>query len=253
MSALATIEQQLKSWPQPMVEDHSNIVVVPTQFLYPSMNVVKTFIEYGNNEVRVSDGGGALREISEIGSFQFDVLKILTSKAKPWDLTVTNDGWIKSSAVPVEKVADMVAWVATASHNLATMLLDKIMTRPKAGDFRQELETFLGKHYATRLRRNRTFVGASNKKHKFDYFLTVNGEDKGILIDAVLNDGSSINSAVVSHMDVASTELEGIEQRIVYDDRDEWKSSDLSLLRVGATPLAFTNLDVTLARALERI
>jgi hypothetical protein len=251
MSTLDLVKNHLLSWPQPEAINDGNTVVVPTHFLYPSRTVVTLHVECNGDRVRVSDGGGALREISEVGTFQFDVLKMLRSRAKSWDLTVSAEGWLLSEHLPIQNLADLVAWVATASHDLAAGLMSKMTTRPKIADFRQELDVYLEQKFTLNLKRNKSFVGASNKGHKFDYFVSLNGDDRGLIIDAALNDVSSINSAVVSHLDVAQVERPHLIQRIVYDDREEWKAADLSLLRVGATPLAFSKLDASLSKAIQ--
>jgi len=194
-----------------------------------------------------------LREISGLGSFQFDIVKMMRIRAKSWDITVSSEGWMLSDLMPTERMAELIAWVATASHNLASVLTARMSSRQKAANFRLELDSYLERRFEINLNKKKTFVGASHKEHKFDYFLSLGGGDEGILIDAVLNDVSSINSKVVAHLDVAKTERPNLLQRIVYDDRDEdWKSSDLSLLRVGAVPLAFTELNTSLARALHK-
>lgn len=252
MSTLELVKEHLLSWPQPSASGDEDTVVVPTHFLYPSKTVVRAYVERVGKQVRVSDGGGAFREIAGIGSYQFDPVKLLRARANNWDLTVSPEGWVLSSLMPMQKLAELVAWVATASHDLAANLLAKMSTRPKANDFRPELDAYLTRKFVLEIKRNKYLVGASNKEHKFDYFISF-GDEKGILLDAVVNDVSSINSAVVSHLDVAKSDRPKIVQRIVYDDREDWKAADLSLLRVGATPLAFTKLDASLSRAVQLI
>lgn len=244
MSILDTVTEGLKRWPQVRLD--GECVVVPTHLLYPSMSVVNVYVEGGSENARVSDGGGALREIAKVGSYQFDAVKSLIGQAKDWDLTVTADGWIRSNVVGVEQVASMVAWVASASHEFSKRMLDKVKTQP-ASDFKAELDAFLDERFHRSLQRDAKFAGASNKVHKFDYFIPSNHHE-GILIDAVLNDGSSINSVVVSHMDVAHAELADVKQRVIYDDREDWKSVDLSLLTAGAPAVAFSQLGGALTR-----
>lgn len=248
---LELVDRSLKLWPQPEPIGDGNTVVIHTQSLYPSMSVVKVFVECTSNAVRVSDGGGALLEVTGVGEYQFDALKMLQAKSSRFDLDVSSEGWLWSKPMPHANLADLVAWVATASHRLASELLSHVSARPKVGNFRAEVDAFLTTRYPKKLQRNKAVVGASNKTHKFDYFLSLNGAGKGLLIDVVTNDMSSINSAVVSHLDVAKAEPDNIVQRVIYDDRDEWKSADLNLLRVGATPLAFTKVESALARAIH--
>jgi hypothetical protein len=61
-----------------------------------------------------------------------------------------------------------------------------------------------------------------------------------LIIDTVTKDASSINARVVANLDVRAANDEGITQRIVYDEDEGWAPSDLNLLQVGATPVAFS-------------
>lgn len=250
MSVLEIVTSELMSWPQPESTADGKAVVVPTHVLYPSRTLVRTYVECDGMSVRVSDCGGAFKEVCDAGAFQFDVLKLLRSHASEWDLKVSADGFLVSEKMPLANLAELVAWVAAASRDSADYLLSKMASRIKRSDFRIDLDKFLEGRFPTHLKRNKMVTGESNKIHKFDYFVSLNGSH-GILIDAVLNDASSINSSVVSNLDVARTSREGLLQRIVYDDREDWKASDLSLVRVGATPIAFSKIESSLARALE--
>jgi hypothetical protein len=47
---------------------------------------------------------------------------------------------------------------------------------------------------------------------------------------------------------VKQAEHDGTIQRIVYDDQDDWKAADLSLLGLGATVIPFTKIRPVLGR-----
>ena len=65
-------------------------------------------------------------------------------------------------------------------------------------------------------------------------------DSRRLVIDAVKEDGSSINSAIVHHYDLRNTQKPDIVQRLVYNDREKWNASDLALLEVGAPPVALS-------------
>ena len=52
-----------------------------------------------------------------------------------------------------------------------------------------------------------------------------------------MHDPSSINARVVANIDVKLAKYEKLDQRIVYDDGENWSADDLSLLQVGNTPV----------------
>jgi hypothetical protein len=53
-------------------------------------------------------------------------------------------------------------------------------------------------------------------------------------------EASSINAAVVAHLDVKRANVPNVVRRIVYDDEEKWKAEDLSLLSVGAPVVPFS-------------
>jgi hypothetical protein len=96
--------------------------------------------------------------------------------------------------------------------------------------------------------RNGTVIGKSNKPHKFDNLVRL-GRDRQLILDVVTREASSINAALVAHLDVKNAEYDKIEQRIIYDDDDKWSAADLNLLKLGATPVPFSRA----AEVLERL
>ena len=61
-----------------------------------------------------------------------------------------------------------------------------------------------------------------------------------MVLDVVSREASSINAALVAHLDIKNANIRSIEQRIIYDDEDKWSSADLNLLRIGAIPIPFS-------------
>jgi len=95
--------------------------------------------------------------------------------------------------------------------------------------------------------RSDTLVGHSNKPHKFDNIIFLSGSRR-LVIDPVVNDRSSINARVVANMDLRAAEYEGLEQRIVFDDRQDWKIEDLNLLQVGAPVIKYSRAEEVIKR-----
>jgi hypothetical protein len=69
-----------------------------------------------------------------------------------------------------------------------------------------------------------------------------------LIIDAVAHDASSINARVVANLDIKSVGDPLIDQRIVYDDQEEWTPADLNLLQVGAPAIPFSRSEEVIYR-----
>jgi hypothetical protein len=50
----------------------------------------------------------------------------------------------------------------------------------------------------------------------------------------------AINSRVIANLDVRNTMNPLIDQRIVYDDGEEWSAAELNLLNIGATVVPYS-------------
>lgn len=242
------LQDSLMGWPSPKVIGSQ--IVVPTHCLYPSRKVVRVHIEGGDRTAIVSDGGGALDEMDSAGEYPYDAHRVLRSHLKRWNLSLDKKGWIFSPAVELRHVPSMVVIVANASVDAARALLT--FAKPRKRDFRIELDKMLHAKFDGALHPRHRLVGASNKSHEFDYVIDL-GPNRRLVLDPVLPDANSINSTIVAHVDIANAKLGGIIQRIVYDDEDEWKSSDLSLLSVGATPLAFSQANAVIDRLAAKV
>jgi hypothetical protein len=94
---------------------------------------------------------------------------------------------------------------------------------------------------------HRVVVGASTKSHRVDYDIQLN-EHRRLLLDTVVPEASSINSVLAANLDIKEAGLPNTLQRIVYDDEEDWKSADLSLLGLGATVIPFTKVRPVLNR-----
>lgn len=69
-----------------------------------------------------------------------------------------------------------------------------------------------------------------------------------MLLDAVHNDANAISSAIARNMDVQRLVRHEIEQRIVYDEEEEWRAEDLNLLSLGAKVIPLSEAFAVVAR-----
>lgn len=136
--------------------------------------------------------------------------------------------------------------VAEASRDAAIMLL-KQFKPARVVDFRRELEAVLEAEFRDAMQKKGHLPGATNKIHTFDYVVRTN-DNILLALDAVVPDASSINAAVVAHMDIGATKRTDLRQLIVYDGDQDWKASDLALLTLGAPSVAFSHFSGALER-----
>jgi len=196
--------------------------------------------------VVVSDDGGALSEISSAGIHGRPADRQIRSAVRMHGLKV-KDGIIYSPPVPLSMVGAAIVIVANAAKEVADWGLQHLRySVPR--NFRQELALLLHSRFNENLKTDLPVVGASNKQHRFGHVIYLEHDAK-ILIDPVVNDSSSINARVVANLDVKMLNDEKTKQVIVYDDNQDWTSSDLNLLKVGAPIVAFS----LVGRELEKL
>lgn len=256
MTDLGTIEAALASWPRP--RQVGSEIAVPTHCLYPSNGVVhvyvsggqKAFISNGVAELTVHDGGGALDEFHDIDCRMKDVTRLIRGIARAQGLDATENGVIVSPHISAFQLAGTIALVANASKESAHALVDRHLIAPKR-NFRESLQRVIdverSKGRFMDVSQKKSIGGASSKQHKFDYELQLSSK-KRILLDAVMRDSNSINSVLAANIDVKAVGLPDTLQRIVYDDDEDWKVSDLGLLALGATVIPFSKLSLVLGR-----
>jgi hypothetical protein len=243
MTEISAISDVIRDWVTPQQE--GRFVVVPTFALYPSNGAVQVFIDGDRNSFAVSDGGGAIEAVMQSGDFRADAKPALRSFASRFGLHVDRSGWIVASDVTREEVTSFVSIVADCSKQAAEYLIRRL--RPTVGeDFRPALRAIIEERFHSGFQPEGFWPG-EHKSHRFDYLIRISPE-RVALIDAVRPDPSSINSAIVAHMDVARVANENVRQRIVFDDRLNWRSTDLALLRIGAPTVAFTSVSSVLDR-----
>lgn len=241
MTLLDTTRGALATWPEPVIVDGDR-VAVRTPVLYPSNALVTVFVVGGASQLRASDGRGAIQEADAIDGAERTVARI----AKAFGLMATDQGEIYSPMVEQPKLAAMISLVANASRQASIELLRSNKHRAKRdikGELRPLLTSLFPKsqvHYGARI------LGKSNKSYAFDFVVDLGGERR-LLVDAVVPESSSINAAAVAHLDVGQTNNIKFKQAIVYDETEEWKASDLGVLKLGASPIPMSQAPRLLA------
>ena len=219
-------------------------VRVTTHCVYPSNSFVDVMVRGGEHTFYVSDDGAAIREIEAAGAAIEKPDKLIASIVDSWGLHIAK-GAISSPYCGKDSLGVAVALVANASRAAAEHLFSHMKIKPDR-DFKKLVSAFLRAKYHGSVRSD-ILVGGSNTPHSFDNIVFLAG-NKRLIIDPVLNDMKSINARVVANVDVKAAGLGDIEQRIVYDDQDEWKLETLNLLQVGAPVVPYSKMPQVLQR-----
>lgn len=194
---------------------------------------------------RVDDDAQALDEVSQCVVTKQVLPKLMRGVVRHRGCELTERGEIMSPNVKLEELRAAIILVANASKAAAEHLVSSV--RPPRKDMRRVIEEMLDIKFKDRWRRDGKIAGASNKEHGFDYVVNMPG-GRQLVLDFVVPDPSSVNSAVVAHMDVGQKKHPDLEQRIVYDDTQLWRSEDIQLLKVGARPVPISALGQSLER-----
>lgn len=217
-------------------------VVVPTLLSYSNGGGVQAYIEGGENYFVVSDGGGAARSYISAGGAGPTCASAIRSAVRGYGAAVNESGHIYVSQHGSEHLPFMIAQVAEASLAADEALTRLLKRSRKRASFKDYVGVELQQAAGLRQVVKRPHVlGASNKNHEFDFAVPLPG-DRRLVVDAVVQDANSINSAVVAHLDVKHAHQGQITQLIVYDDEAKWSGSNLALLGVGAPPVPASQL-----------
>jgi hypothetical protein len=246
MSIKTTIIEKLHSISRPT--DMADGFSVSTHCIYPSNTLVRVSVRVGQRSAVVSDDGGAIGEASAAGIWLGKPDKMLDALVKPRGLIVRG-GVINSKEVEFDAVPYVILHVANVARDVANWFYDHGGVQKKQ-DFRPLLIKSLKMEFRDNLSAAK-IAGASNKVHKFPNVIHfANG--KQIIVDSVANDPQSINARVVANVDVRDAHNERIQQRIVFDDNQRWSPSDLSLLKIGATPVPFSKAKAVIGDLAQR-
>lgn len=246
MTIADAIAESFTEWPRLLEEDGR--VLVPTHCLYPSNSSVTVAVGGGIGSFFVNDGWGALEEVSGAGGTfsAADAAHLVRYIVSGYGLSIDNTGLIKAERVTAEELLTTIVLVANASKDAASELLSRFRPRLRR-NIKAELARMLEIRFPRHVAKNQVIVGASNKPHRFDNVVRLDG-DKQIILDVVTREASSINAALVAHLDVRNANLPNVEQRIIYDDQETWPAADLNLLKIGAPPVPFSRAPEVLER-----
>lgn len=222
---------------------------VVTHCMYPSNGLVEVTVRGGSHTVVASDEGGAVGDALSAGIPERDYDGALRHLVRDQGLLL-KDGVIYTPQVPMDAAPLSVLLVANASQDVARWLYDHMRTK-RTRDFKALLAEFLRHQFDTQVEHNALIQGHSTKAHKFANVISFAG-GKRLIVDPVGNEASSINARVVANLDVRARNDPMLEQRIVYDDDDEWTPSDLNLLQVGATVVPFSRAQEVIDRIIAR-
>lgn len=219
-------------------------VVVDTHCLYPSGSFVRVMVRGGENTFVVSDEGGGVHEIEAAGAEVEGVDQQLASLLKPLGLKCVN-GVVRAPPCNSQALPYAIASVANGSCIVADWLFSSLKIRPHA-EFKAVVTRYLETTFPTAVRAGK-IIGGSNKEHTFESIIFTSS-GKRIVVDPVIHDMKSINARVVANMDVQRAGYNDVEQRIVYDDSDDWQASEINLLQLGATVIPFSKAPRVLTR-----
>lgn len=215
-------------------------VVVPTLLSYPNGKAVQAYVEGGSESFVVSDGGAAAMNFVALGGNGIAAHRILKSSATAFGLRVGAEGWLHSGQVSADHLPSFIAMVAEGSLHADEAMRKLARRQNESHDFKEEVNGELRRDQPRPVVRRKHLLGASNKQHVFDF--SVDFGERTLVVDAVVPDANSINSAVVSHLDLRHAQNPNVLQLIVYNDRADWRKADLALLGVGAPAVPFSGL-----------
>ncbi len=224
-------------------------VRVTTHCMYPSNGLVRVYVKAGTATIIVSDEGEAVGEVLSAGIEVDDVNKVARHIVVEQGLFISG-GIIHTAPIPIEFMPVAIPLVANAAKEVAQWFYDHKKIK-RARDFRKMLTDYLEIAFSDRLTKDEKIVGASNKPHKFANVISFSN-GRRLVVDAVAKDPASINSRVVANFDVRSNANPLIEQRIVYDDAEDWSAADLNLLNVGATVIPFSKATDVIPRLAKK-
>jgi hypothetical protein len=218
------------------MHDMPDGVNVTTNCLYPSGGFVRVSVRGGGESFVVSDNGGALQEVESAG-LTWSKLQPKVRALLP-EVCAMQEGNIRSAVVSKADLPFVIVAVANASKDVAEHLF-RTLTIKRDYDFKQLVAAFLQQTFPDRVRHNQIFIGASNKAHNFDNVVIFPSGAK-LIVDPVLNDPNSCNARMVANFDVKQAHIEGLEQRIIFDDQERWSPTDINLLTMAATMVPFS-------------
>lgn len=233
MTMAADIRGALKLFAQPVTDGNRHVIT--TQYLYPSGAYVSVYVTPGvSGSLIISDGGGALDVLSAHGIHIGDSRRAF-AVLRRYQGVKAEAGEIKTVKLPkdIDLIAYAAVTVARASAHVAEYCMAEFKPRQKRN---LEIEILTALHHyvsPARILRHRQFFGKSHRQYIFDFAVQL-GRKGTLVVDAVEPEPASFLTKFASHMDISRSNQTNLEQRIVYDDTQEWKSQDLNLLQMAA-------------------
>lgn len=220
---------------------------ISTLVQMPSGSVVDLAVRQHGERWVVSDSGAAIEEATKAGidkpNLGLNIRRAIRLKGLQFV-----EGRIESPAVGMDSLQAAAIAVANTSRDVAEAFI-LIGRDEREYSLDRRARNLLIHRFQTWVSAKPVLVrGHSEKEHRFDTAVVL-PDGRKVLVDAVNHHANSINSRVVANLDVKQLEDPSIIQRIVFDPLEEWKSEDLALLRVGATPVALPQL----AKSIERV
>jgi hypothetical protein len=210
-----------------------NGVSLSTHCLYPSHASVQVFVRGAGDSFYVSDGGGAIRDAETsgavLGKSDTKFLKLIQKQG-----LVMKNGVVGTEAIPIDMVPAAVLLVANASKEVADFIFSTWRVA-KARDFKELVREYLVKEFPRFAVKEERLIGESHKPHAFESVVHL-PSGRRLIVDPVLRDSNSINARVVANLDIHLAKLDGVMQRIVYNDADGWPANDLSVLDFSRVP-----------------
>lgn len=226
-------------------------IVVATHCLYGDGGVVNVIVNKLGDEYTVSDGGGAFECLADYSRAPKNWDKFLKRFGKDYGLTAKNCEIVTPVPVSSNNLPAAIIFVANASKDAADAGLT-VLKVERLKRFKEIFHDFVDRRFSsTEVRKDFRLVGESNKSHSFDFAINMHN-GLTLITDAVVHDPNSINAKVVSHLDIANANLDGVVQRIVFDDRDKWESANLHLLKMSATTVPYSMADSEFQKIIAR-
>lgn len=228
----------VQTWPLCSVDGFEHVITTHCQL--PNGGLVRVRVRRSDDGWVVSDGGAAVDEAAASGIdkpiFGLNVRRAIRSKGLHFV-----EGRIESPKISEHSLFNAVVLVANTCRDVAETLIfvgGAHYSESLEGRTRRIL---VGRFHTWVSAKPALISGASDRQHRFENVLNL-PDGRRVLIDVVRHQGNSINSSIVSNLDVKRLENPRLIQRIVFDPDEDWKSEEVELLSVGATPVALPNL-----------
>lgn len=206
--------------------------------IMPSGLAIHVHIESRHDCLFLHDGGAAFDELVRHG-LNFSRITALRRMLRETNFGASDDGLIFRERVPLDNVATGIAIMADASFRAATYMLDRA-DKPQARHLDQQVKDALHLRYPQG--RPNFVIEGKNRQHIFDFGVTLN--DETVVVEAVTPEPASVNAAIVKALDVAQArEIRARAVFVIDNSHDQWKSSQLSLLQLGGTPILIDRLN----------